>query len=655
MFSKGKPIAEQKIVAPIETTPTKSVAKRYVGYAMTTTPGKKCGEMTSPTSGTERAYMVQSVVPGTTPVALPADARKRPAAQDARSREEEEAIKALLKPPQHPEPSQSLGVFERLGALFRHADAMDVEWTREARREALARTAKARHGKEWRWLSTVTFWTCSSFVIGSLLFVAASLSSVVSDLVGGSLDPWQQAGLIQYGYLAGGCYFTMGAYLGWVHVINAGESGMRHVAPRGGGLSDASYWGSASFLCGAFCFQVATIVAVWPATSYTTRLLFDHVARAVGGLGFVTASIVEFGHNKHATPRQRVWWLCLFYLLGSFFFLLGGSHSLLKAMRGAEGAAAWVNAVPSLLPAVSPQRFTLWLVDLPYMVGSVAFTLGSWVQLRMWKAEQFGLGFLSEVSPEFVEASQAGIKKKKGLPRVATLASHTRAQWRDSDDGMSEAGEDHQHGYAHGHGHGHGHAHGHGHGHGRAASSHDDTASSDGDESSADAMDDDAAAHNSRGGKGGRGGRGGKGGKALPDPDTGYRVQGGKALPDPEGKAIGVIEHASMMASTLYTALAVLNTGLALAWHGIPTQVTNPLFVTSSLVQDFVIRAHVVLNCAASLVASHSLLLLAAVLHATPTRRPFGYLTHLLRLIEVLFCASEALTTVELLCGLEYI
>ena len=196
MFSKGTPIAEQKIVAPIETTPTTTPGAQR--GAMITTPGKKRGKITSTTPGTKCGYVVQSVVPGTTPVALPADARKRPAAQDARSREEEEAIKALLKPPQqHPEPSQSLGVFERLGALFRRVDAMDVEWTREARRAALARTAKSRHGKEWRWFSTVAFWTSCSFIIGSLLFTAAALSSVIGDLYGGSLEPWQRTGLVQ--------------------------------------------------------------------------------------------------------------------------------------------------------------------------------------------------------------------------------------------------------------------------------------------------------------------------------------------------------------------------------------------------------------------------------------------------------------------------
>ena len=48
--------------------------------------------------------------------------------------------------------------------------------------------------------------------------------------------------------------------------------------------------------------------------------------------------------------------------------------------------------------------------------------------------------------------------------------------------------------------------------------------------------------------------------------------------------------------------------------------------------------ANDMMHMVASLVASHSLLLLATVLHSTPTLHPFDYLTHLLRVIEVRAC-----------------
>ena len=47
-----------------------------------------------------------------------------------------------------------------------------------------------------------------------------------------------------------------------------------------------------------------------------------------------------------------------------------------------------------------PLWFTL-LDEFLYLVASVIFLIGSWVQMRMWKAQQFGLGFIKEVNEIF--------------------------------------------------------------------------------------------------------------------------------------------------------------------------------------------------------------------------------------------------------------
>ena len=47
------------------------------------------------------------------------------------------------------------------------------------------------------------------------------------------------------------------------------------------------------------------------------------------------------------------------------------------------------------------QVLDTWAVNLPYLVGSLAFLVGGWVQMRMWKAQQFGLGFIREVNDIF--------------------------------------------------------------------------------------------------------------------------------------------------------------------------------------------------------------------------------------------------------------
>ena len=51
----------------------------------------------------------------------------------------------------------------------------------------------------------------------------------------------------------------------------------------------------------------------------------------------------------------------------------------------------------------------------------------------------------------------------------------------------------------------------------------------------------------------------------------------------------------------------------------------------------------------ASLVASHSILLLTTILHQTPTLRPYDFLAWMLRIIAMLFALSEALKSIQLL------
>merc|ERR1712241_614495 len=39
-----------------------------------------------------------------------------------------------------------------------------------------------------------------------------------------------------------------------------------------------------------------------------------------------------------------------------------------------------------------------WLVNFPYLIGSLAFWFGSYFSLWMWKNEQYGLGLISEIN-----------------------------------------------------------------------------------------------------------------------------------------------------------------------------------------------------------------------------------------------------------------
>lgn len=177
-------------------------------------------------------------------------------------------------------------------------------------------------------------------------------------------------------------------------------------------------WGSLTYFIGALCFQVAVIVAVVvPSAGHATKLFLEYLPQAIGGFCFFLASIIEFEHNIKASWRERVWWLCTFYLLGSALFFGAAMAALLHSYLG------WDASLGSL--------FVVWAVDLPCKawrasqadagihqgcrpersrrtelssrhvladaVGSFAFWCGAWVQLFMWRSEQFGLGTMAQL------------------------------------------------------------------------------------------------------------------------------------------------------------------------------------------------------------------------------------------------------------------
>jgi len=452
---------------------------------------------------------------------LPADAR-RPADQSA-AVEEELAIKARLLGRGDGKLSTAAAMASMLIAE-RHSKAARMKW--------LASAGEHIHGHKWRWQSTVSFWIAAAFIIGSLLFVLGGLASALRHLTG-MMNDWRGTALVEYGYLAGGTYFTIGAYLGFFNVINAGNARVAFwEPPPDDDFWDAAYWGSLTYLVGALCFQVAVIVVVWfaPTGPEWVKVYLEYGAQAAGGLCFTLAALVEFSHNRSASWRDHVWWLCVWYLLGSVLFLVAAAlafgavlmddGSTLPAdlhRRALVAGPAWDTGIAQ----VGTLPFSVWAVDVPYTVGSFAFWLGSWVQWRMWRNDQFGLGMLSEVNAAF------------GAKRASPQGERTEA--------------------------------------------------------------------------------------------------------------------VSMMAKTVYATLAVLNIGLAVAFDG--SAHGRHELVDDGLRHGLLVAFDQLTHIAADVVASHSLLLLATVLHATPTIEPFNYLTWLLRVVEALWCLAEILTFLSLMAG----
>ena len=240
-----------------------------------------------------------------------------------------------------------------------------------------------KRGEEWRWLNVVAFFSAAFFGLGSTLFVVGAGTSLAAPFLAKQIfDSWKRRALVDYAYGIGGCYFTIGSYLSHYEVINVGRERRRFFSGPSGGTSLAGYWGSLSYFVGACCFQISvTMTVLFPTMAPWVSLSFSWVPQAFGGIGFTLAAIIEQSHNSTATWREYVFWVCWLYLFGSMLFLFAAASGTAMAAAGTK----------------TEVRTQLY-VDLPYLIGSAFFLFGAWAQLLMWKAEQFGLGFISEIN-----------------------------------------------------------------------------------------------------------------------------------------------------------------------------------------------------------------------------------------------------------------
>jgi len=244
-------------------------------------------------------------------------------------------------------------------------------------------------GSEWRWLNTVSFWLASTFAIGSILFiVGAAISLFKPFLISlGLLSGWKQRVLVDYVYAIGAIYFEVGAYLGYFEVINVGKAQRRLFAGPSQATSVTGYWASFLYFVGATSFGLPCFAMVlFPSETEAAVVRLFWMPQALGGVCFTAAAIFEFVHNNDVTWRHRVFWVCALYLAGSVLFLLAAADGLYLACA-----------------RIDDEQLMQLGVDLPYLVGSACFLGGAWLQLQMWHAEQFGIGFIREINMTFHE------------------------------------------------------------------------------------------------------------------------------------------------------------------------------------------------------------------------------------------------------------
>ena len=171
-------------------------------------------------------------------------------------------------------------------------------------------------GEEWRWLNVVSFLVASSFIIGALLFISGGIAACLANpwvrsLTGWRIGEWKEIILVNYNYLTGHLYFVAGAYLGYFLVINVGQDERRLWAGPSKGTSISGYWGALLYFLGTLPFQISTtMMVVSPEASGSAKVFLTWLPQAIGGVFYTAGAVIEAIHNRGATWRQRVFWLC---------------------------------------------------------------------------------------------------------------------------------------------------------------------------------------------------------------------------------------------------------------------------------------------------------------------------------------------------------
>ena len=371
-------------------------------------------------------------------------------------------------------------------------------------------------------------------------------------------------------------------------LIEVGE--IRFYAGPDSGPNQQAYWGSLFYFIGALLFQFAVLVPVTLGhVSPLGKTLLEWLPQALGGCCFTIAALIEWGHNRHATWRKHVWWLCITYLGGSLLFWFAASCGLYKsAFR------------------IDNEQFALWLVDCPYAVGSMLFWVGAWFQMQARATRRCLCAHLRLA----VAVHSALVPRTTRCELVCDLLLF-RCGRRSSTDSASCPIS-------------------------RSAPRQSSSRSARGiGRTGSSSRSPHGTSHVSRA------------------PESSFfatpRRVGSCPLLDP------ALQHCAALRSKCCLrpadvlrarslAVVVLNIGVigAHSSSGIGADVV-------AMRGPRLVKAGDVTSSVASLVASHSILLLTTILHQAPTLSPYDFLAVMLRIIASLFAVSEALKSIQLL------
>jgi len=235
----------------------------------------------------------------------------------------------------------------------------------------------------WQARRTLAYWISMMYLEGSTLFVIGAYYSM-NHL--SAANETNEMSLVTAPYFVGGIAFTLGGYAGILEVVNIPNKdstrfdwmfyGPQQWTRIRKFLSWEPLWGYIFYFVGALFFNINTVADFFTWGTWGKRLVV-WLPAFLGSGCFTAGGFLECYHNWPLNdPTNLVNWLAIMNTIGGVCFWIAASCGLFEV----ENAK--------------------WYVDFPYLVGSIAFGLGSFCALWMWKNEHYGLGLISEINIE---------------------------------------------------------------------------------------------------------------------------------------------------------------------------------------------------------------------------------------------------------------
>ncbi|CAK0795424.1 unnamed protein product [Prorocentrum cordatum] len=278
-------------------------------------------------------------------------------------------------------------------------------------------TGMSLRWEEWVWSRTMSYWISVSFFEGSIFFCISSFLYNMQDTLG----PTTYKATTLWGYIYGKVNFLVCTYLMCLETINFSAS-HGDGASRGDAGAIPQKGEDKEFYWNPFRRETAIErlkkAGASPLSYYTALVYF------VGVLFFILGMSMEFlpvGLLPHMLEAAVLRWS---FIVGSLCFTFGGLIECKQNFQVIEAEAKGYSRLGLIVGSINTIGGVCFLVGsltraasyghLCFGFGSALYTGASFIQIVMWKDEQFGLSFLPSRNKFYKRARCQMGKKTSG-------------------------------------------------------------------------------------------------------------------------------------------------------------------------------------------------------------------------------------------------